>query len=93
MTITAFATRCRDDMVPSMPPRSSLNVSLTPELTSYVAALVGSGRYRSASEVLRASLRLLQQAEPPHLAEPLVQKPRQDFVRGRSNRLSGTDRG
>ena len=47
-----------------MPSRSSLNVSLTPELTSYVAELVASGRFRSASEVLRAALRLLQRDEP-----------------------------
>jgi antitoxin ParD1/3/4 len=47
-----------------MPSRSSLNVSLTPELTSYVATQVASGRYRSASEVVRASLRLLQRDEP-----------------------------
>jgi antitoxin ParD1/3/4 len=47
-----------------MPSRSSLNVSLTPELTGYVAAQVALGRYRSASEVIRASLRLLQRDEP-----------------------------
>jgi antitoxin ParD1/3/4 len=47
-----------------MPSRASLNVSLTPELTAYVAAQVASGRYRSASEVVRASLRLLQRDEP-----------------------------
>ncbi|MCI0755803.1 type II toxin-antitoxin system ParD family antitoxin [Teichococcus vastitatis] len=47
-----------------MPSRSSLNVSLTPELTDYVAAQVASGRYRSASEVIRAGLRLLQRDEP-----------------------------
>ena len=43
-----------------MPSRSALNVSLTPELTRYVTACVKSGRYRSASEVLREGLRLLQ---------------------------------
>lgn len=46
-----------------MPSRSALNVSLTPELTAYIAAQVASGRYRSASEVVRASLRLLQRDE------------------------------
>jgi antitoxin ParD1/3/4 len=46
-----------------MPPRASLNVSLTPELTAYIADQVASGRYRSASEVVRAGLRLLQRDE------------------------------
>jgi antitoxin ParD1/3/4 len=47
--------------------RAALNVSLTPELVAYITAQVNSGRYGSASEVVRASLRLLQQAEqqPP----------------------------
>ncbi|NOY94433.1 MAG: type II toxin-antitoxin system ParD family antitoxin [Deltaproteobacteria bacterium] len=35
-----------------------MNVSLTPELESYVVAKVKSGRYRSANEVLREALRL-----------------------------------
>lgn len=44
--------------------RPSLNVSLTPELVDYVGDRVRSGRYRSASEVVRAALRLLQREEP-----------------------------
>jgi antitoxin ParD1/3/4 len=46
-----------------MPPKASLNVSLTPELTAYVSSLVVTGQYRSASEVLRAGLRLLQRED------------------------------
>lgn len=53
-----------------MPSRSALSVSLTPELTAYVAAQVASGRYRSASEVIRSSLRLLQRDEPVAAAVP-----------------------
>ena len=48
-----------------MPARSSLNVSLTRELTAFIDAQVASGRYRSASEVVRASLRLLQRDDCP----------------------------
>ncbi|MGK7870826.1 type II toxin-antitoxin system ParD family antitoxin [Falsiroseomonas sp. E2-1-a20] len=43
---------------------SSLNVSLTRELAEYVGDRVRSGRYRSASEVVRTALRLLQREEP-----------------------------
>ena len=51
-----------------MPTRKTMNVSLTPELDQYVAKRVASGRYRSASEVVRAALRLLEKDEPgdPH---------------------------
>jgi len=38
-----------------------LNVSLTPELEEFIASEVESGRYRSASEAVRASIRLLQE--------------------------------
>ncbi len=47
-----------------MPTRKTLNVSLTPALDRYVAERVASGRYRSASEVVRAALRLLEKEEP-----------------------------
>ena len=36
-----------------------MNVSLTPELEQLVIELIESGRYRSASEVVREGLRLL----------------------------------
>ena len=37
-----------------------MNVSLTPELEQFVGNKVGSGRYNSASEVVREALRLLE---------------------------------
>lgn len=40
-----------------------MNVSLTPELDRYVLAKVETGRYSSASEVLREALRLLQERD------------------------------
>lgn len=43
--------------------RTSLNVSLTPELERFITARVASGRYQTASEVVRAGLRLLEQRE------------------------------
>ena len=42
---------------------STLNVSLTQSLERYVRAKVASGKYESASEVIRESLRLSQAAE------------------------------
>ncbi|NBJ13116.1 type II toxin-antitoxin system ParD family antitoxin [Microvirga arsenatis] len=43
--------------------RKTRNVSLTPELEALVDNKVASGRYRSASEVVRAALRLLDERE------------------------------
>jgi len=49
--------------------RTSMNVSVTPELERFVQGLVVSGRYHSASEVFRDGLRLLEQAERRRLLE------------------------
>ena len=46
-----------------MPIRSSLNVSLTPELEQFVHSRVASGLYQTASEVIREGLRLLEERE------------------------------
>jgi antitoxin ParD1/3/4 len=40
-----------------------MNVSLTPELESFISKKVESGRYSSASEVIREALRLLEEQE------------------------------
>lgn len=55
-------SRGRRGVVPSKP---SLNVSLTPHLEQFITSLLASGRYQSASEVVRAGLRLLEQSELP----------------------------
>ena len=39
------------------------NVSLTPEIEAFINERVSSGRFRSASEVVRAALRLLEDEE------------------------------
>jgi antitoxin ParD1/3/4 len=46
-----------------------MNVSVPPELERFVQDLVASGRYRSASEVFRDGLRLLERAERRRLLE------------------------
>jgi antitoxin ParD1/3/4 len=64
-----------------------MNVSLTPELEQYVSAKVESGRYNSASEVVREALRLLEeheQARAMQLAE---------FNSELGRRLDSLDRG
>jgi antitoxin ParD1/3/4 len=43
-----------------MSAKHTLNVSLTQPLRDFVDGEVGSGRYQTASEVVRAALRLLQ---------------------------------
>lgn len=48
--------------------RITLNISLTPELERFIAAHVASGRYQSASEVVREGLRLLEEREEPRRA-------------------------
>lgn len=40
-----------------------MNVSLTPHFEQFVQGLVGTGKYHSASEVIRDALRLLQEKE------------------------------
>jgi PAS domain S-box-containing protein len=52
-----------------MPARFALNVSLTPELLALIADKAASGRYASASEVVRHALRLLE-GEPPPAGKP-----------------------
>ncbi len=55
-----------------MPVRTTMNVSVTPEIERFVKGLVQGGRYHSASEVFRDGLRLLEQAERRRLLEKAI---------------------
>ncbi|MGI4764395.1 MAG: type II toxin-antitoxin system ParD family antitoxin [Janthinobacterium lividum] len=63
---------------PSMPTRKTMNVSITPELERSVAARVAAGRYRTASEVVRAALRMLDREEPLDGTRPSAQHGERD---------------
>ena len=49
--------------------RCTVNVSVTPELEQFVATKVASGRYNSASEVVREALRLLEEHDHARSAQ------------------------
>jgi antitoxin ParD1/3/4 len=57
-----------------------MNVSLTPELEDLIAQKVQSGRYTSASEVIREALRLLE--EPHQLRQQRLTAVREHIERG-----------
>lgn len=64
-----------------------MNVSLTPELDRFVAEKVASGRYTSASEVVREALRLLEVHENTRKTQI------EAFNRELGARLASLDRG
>ena len=43
--------------------RTTVNISITPELDAFLQSRVASGRYRTTSEVVREALRLLERQE------------------------------
>ena len=64
-----------------------MNVSLTPELDNFVAGKVESGRYNSASEVVREALRLLEEHDRARSAQIAA------FNQEIGARLASLDRG
>jgi antitoxin ParD1/3/4 len=64
-----------------------MNVSLTPELEKFVSAKVESGRYNSASEVVREALRLLEEHDSARAAQLA------EFNEELGRRLAVLDRG
>ena len=63
-----------------MAQRTTLNVSLTPELERFVNERVASGRYQTASEVIRDALRLLE--ERHHEREAALAEVRRKIAEG-----------
>lgn len=64
-----------------------MNVSLTPELDKFVSSKVESGRYTSASEVVREALRLLEQHDRARSTQIAA------FNQELGSRLASLDRG
>ena len=64
-----------------------MNVSLTAELEQFVSTKVGSGRYTSASEVVREALRLLEEHDRARSAQIAA------FNQELGHRLESLDRG
>ena len=64
-----------------------MNVSLTPELEQFIDVKVGSGRYSSASEVVREALRLLEERDQHRTAQLT------SFNKELTRRLASLDRG
>jgi antitoxin ParD1/3/4 len=64
-----------------------MNVSLTPKLEEFVARKVDSGRYTSASEVVREALRLLEESDQARSLQLAT------FGQELGQRLAALDRG
>jgi antitoxin ParD1/3/4 len=64
-----------------------MNVSLTPELEQFIDVKVGSGRYNSASEVVREALRLLEERDQARSAQIAA------FNQELGRRIASLDRG
>ena len=64
-----------------------MNVSLTPQLEKFVQTKVKSGHYNSASDMVRAALRLLEDREQPR------QQRVAEFGVAMDERLASLDRG
>ncbi|MCX6608882.1 MAG: type II toxin-antitoxin system ParD family antitoxin [Acidobacteria bacterium] len=68
-----------------------MNVHLTPELEQLVQAKVQSGRYNSASEVVREALRIMEQRDEVRSIQLQELHNRMDRALVESSRGEGTD--
>jgi antitoxin ParD1/3/4 len=73
--ICCYRVRTFLTLLHAMPSKSTITASLTPELTAFIAAKVKTGHYRSASEVVRAALRLLLEQDRSQESNPDQRKP------------------
>ncbi len=68
-----------------------MNVHLTPELEQLVQSKVQSGRYNSASEVVREALRLMEHKDEIRAAQMQKLRSRIDQALGEADRGEGAD--
>ena len=54
---------CHLELLLSVPNRTTVNISITPELDAFLRSRVKSGRYQTTSDVVREALRLLERQE------------------------------
>ena len=73
------------------PQETFMNVHLTPELEQLVHAKVQTGRYNSASEVVREALRLMEQKDEIRALQLRELRNRMDRALGESDREEGAD--
>jgi antitoxin ParD1/3/4 len=61
--VSLVDTRCGCLFADDMRQTRTMTVSLTPEIRAFVTDRIASGRFQSASEVVRAAFRLLKEDE------------------------------
>lgn len=66
--------------------RTTLNVSLTSDFNNFITSLIKSGKYKSASEVVRQGLRLLQQHISGSNSEQAESLPKQSLTEDKLNK-------
>jgi antitoxin ParD1/3/4 len=77
-----------------MPSKHAISVSLTEHLNSFVRTEIARGRYRTASEVIRAALRLLETQALPDSSSSRQDAPEEaEKPAGRDRRPSSAGQG
>jgi antitoxin ParD1/3/4 len=71
--------------------RTTVNISLTPELGAFLQSRVASGRYQTASEVVREALRLMEQKDELRAVQLQQLRSRIDAGLAEAERGEGVD--